>query len=376
MISSVSVFESHQTMVKHYGSEYCEVNNCNGFYLWRHVKNIFLGMVVFSAGLLIPLGFWRRSALTLFVIALGLLSIILLTSIGADWGTARSWINIPFLPSIQPSEIAKIALILYLAIWMDKKEQDIRTWESGFLPFVILMLPLVALIALQPDFGSLLVIVAIAAVMFFVAGGNLFHILSGGLAAIAVALPVVLSHDYIQKRFLVFLHPETGSDGASYQVIQSLITMGSGRLFGVGVGESGQRHGWLPEIQSDTIFAAAGEELGFFRIIFLVGAFALLSIIGYEVAKNARNRFEMLVAAGITAWITFQALLNMLVTLGMFPLTGVTLPFISSGGSSLLSLLFASGVLLQISKFSSGHAHHSARRRIGRTHFPRIRHSL
>ena len=149
------------------------------------------------------------------------------------------------------------------------------------------MLPLVALIALQPDFGSLLVIVAIAAVMFLLLG-NLFHILSGGLAAIAVALPVVLSHDYIQKRFLVFLHPETGSDGASYQVIQSLITMGSGRLFGVGVGESGQRHGWLPEIQSDTILLLLGKSSDF-SYYFLVGAFALLSIIGYEVAKCSKS---------------------------------------------------------------------------------------
>lgn len=376
MITSVSVFESHQLMVKRFGSEYCEVNNCNGFYLWRHVKHLFLGVPIFLTGFLIPVGFWRRVALPLFFVALTLLAAILLTSVGGSWGTAKSWINIPLLPSIQPSEIAKIALVLYLAIWMEKKEQDIRTWESGFLPFLILMLPIVALIALQPDFGSLLVIVSIAAVMFFVAGGNLFHILAGGLTAICISLPVILSHDYIRERFLVFLHPETGTNDASYQVVQSLITVGSGRFFGLGIGESGQRHGWLPEIQSDTIFAAAAEELGFFRIIFLVGAFAMLAVVGYEVAKGARNRFEMLVAAGITAWITFQALLNMSVTLGIFPLTGVTLPFVSYGGSSLLSLFFASGILLQISKFSSGHAHHSARRRIGGTHFSSIRHSF
>lgn len=372
-LTSVSVFESYQLMVKLNGAEYCEVNNCNGFYLWRHLQHALLGIPVFLLGFLIPLRIWRALALPIFVVAMLLLTAVLISHIGGGWGTARSWINISFLPSIQPSEVAKISLIFYLAIWMEKKERAIQTWGSGFVPFVILMLPPVFLLALQPDFGSLLVVMSIAAAMFFVAGGNILHILMGAVAAVAISLPVILSHDYILERFTVFLHPEAGDDDASYQVMQSLITAGSGRLFGFGVGGSGQRHGWLPEVQSDTIFAAMAEELGFLRMILVVGMFIAIAIIGFQVSKNARNRFEMLVAAGVTSWITFQALLNMAVTLGMFPLTGITLPFISYGGSSLLSLLFASGILLQIARFSSPHAHHSSRRRIRRPHLSRAR---
>lgn len=372
-ITSVSVFESYQLMVKRFGEAYCETNNCNGFYLWRHAKHVLIGIPVFLLGMYIPMRIWRILALPLFIFAILLLTALLITSIGGGWGTSRSWINISFLPSVQPSEMAKIGLILYLAIWMEKKERSIQTWGNGFVPFAILMLPLVTLLALQPDFGSVLVVAFIAAAMFFVAGGNILHIFSGGLAAGAISLPVIMSHEYILKRFTVFLHPEAGSSNASYQVMQSLITAGSGRMFGFGIGGSGQRHGWLPEVQSDTIFAAMAEELGFIRIVLVIAIFIAIAIIGLEVSKNARNRFEMLVAAGITSWISFQALLNIAVTLGLFPLTGITLPFISYGGSSLLTLLFVSGLLLQISKFSSGYAHHSSRRRLGRSYLPRAR---
>jgi len=373
MITSVSVFESYQIMVKIHGADYCQNtdNNCNGFYLYRHLRYVFVGMGVFLAGLLTPLFFWKRMAPLIFLGALSLLTILLATSIGGEWGTAKSWINIPFLPSIQPSEITKMALIFYLAIWMDKKERLIQTWSNGFMPFAILMIPPALLIAIQPDFGSLMVIALIAATMFFVAGGNILHIILGGIITLIGALPIILSHDYIKERFLVFLNPGSGDENAYYQVLQSLITAGSGKMFGLGLMESGQRHGFLPEAQSDTIFAIAAEELGFLRMIFLVGAFALIAVFGYQVAKNAGSRFEMLVASGITAWITFQSFINMAVTLGILPLTGITLPFISYGGSSLVSLLFASGVLLHIAKHSSSHASSSHRGRQRRAHIPR-----
>jgi cell division protein FtsW len=379
-------------MVKIHGGEYCKENNCNGFYLWRHLEHIALGIPVFFMGLFIPISFWKRLALPIFLFSLSLLSLLLVGSIGGDWGTAKSWINISFLPSIQPSEMMKIAMIFYLAVWMDRKEKIIQTWGNGFVPFVILMIPPVLLLALQPDFGSLLVIMAIATVMFFTAGGNLGHIFLGSvLAVLVMSAPIFLSNCntpslleenssqergrfcYISDRISGFLSPTDANE--HYQVKQSLITIGSGQLFGVGIGESGQRHGWLPEIQSDTIFAAAAEELGFFRIIFLVGAFACISVFGYQIARNTNNRFEMLVASGITAWITFQTIINMAVVTKLFPVTGITLPFISYGGSSLLSLLLASGVLLHICKFSSQNANYFSSRRFWWTHISRHRRS-
>lgn len=387
IINSVSAPESYDLITKIHGAEYCETNNCNGFYSWRHIQHVILGIPIFILGMVIPLRIWRRVAMPLFIFTLGILFLLLASSLGGEWGTAKSWINIPGLPSVQPSEIMKLAIIFYLAIWMDKKERVVQTWENGFIPFVVLMIPPVVLLALQPDFGSLLVISAIAATMFFVAGGNIGHVLLGGaLAAILVSIPILMADNcdtpelrdnfcYISERVTGFLG-ENEDGRENYQVKQSLIAVGSGGIFGLGLGESVQRYGYLPEIQSDTIFAAAAEELGFIRMIFLVGAFAAIAFLGHQVSKNARNRFEMLISSGITAWITFQALINMAVVLKLFPVTGITLPFISYGGSSLLTLIFAAGILLRIAQFSTGHAHHSARRRVGRAHFTRSRRRL
>jgi cell division protein FtsW len=149
---------------------------------------------------------------------------------------------------------------------------------------------------------------------------------------------------------MAFFSPEIeGMEDQLYHITQSKITVGSGEIWGVGIGESGQRYGWLPEIQSDSIFAAAGEELGFIRMIILVGAFVLIAWRGFHIAEHSNDRFSKLLATGITAWISFQALINMAVTLDLMPLTGITLPFISYGGSSLFSLMFASGILIHIS---------------------------
>ncbi len=369
-------------MERIYDTEYCAQENCNGFYLWRHIEHVIIGLVIFFVGLLTPISFWKRLALPIFGLTLVLLTLLLVSSIGGEWGTSKSWINISFLPSIQPSEIAKLALIFYLGIWMEKKEDKIASWENGFVPFVVLMVPLVFLLALQPDFGSLLVIMAIATTMFFLAGGNFFHLLLGGaFAGIVVFLPVIFANCeegnrgnfcYISERIDAFLG---GSDETTnYQVKQSLIAVGSGELFGVGYNNSGQRNGFLPEAQSDTIFAIIAEEFGFFRILFLIGAFFGIAFFGFETAKSARNRFEMLVAGGITAWFSFQAIINMSVVTKLFPVTGITLPFISYGGSSLLALLFAGGILVSIAQFSSPHhADLFSRGRLGRSYFPRTR---
>lgn len=352
MISSVSVYGSYKLMVRVHGEEYCAPDsgvNCNNFYWRKHVTHVALSIPVFMLALFIPTRFYRKISLGFFVLAFFLLLAIFLEGIGNDYGTASRWINVPFLPSIQPSEIIKIAIVFYLAVWMEKKENEVRTLEYGFLPFVILLTVSIFPLALQPDFGSVLVIGMIAVSMFFVAGANLLHIFGGGIIASLIAWPIVLSHQYIRERFLAYLDLESAALETGFQIKQSLIAVGSGEIWGVGSGSSGQRYGWLPEVQSDTIFAAAAEELGFIRILILVGAFAVIAWRGFLIAERTNDRFSKLVATGITAWIVFQALINICVTLAMLPLTGLTLPFISYGGSSLMTLMFASGVLLHIS---------------------------
>jgi cell division protein FtsW len=351
-MSSVSVYESYKLMTKINGTDFCAPEsgvNCNSFYLNKHILHALLSFAICAVGFIFPTAFFRQISLPLFIASFGLLFVVFSKNFGSDWGTAQSWINVPFLPSIQPSEIMKLAIIFYLALWLEKKESAVQSFEHGFLPFVILLILAIFPLALQPDFGSILVIGAIAVSMFFVAGGNFWQIFGGGILASFVAWPVILSHEYILKRFLSFLNPDAAELGAGFQIKQSLIAVGSGGFWGVGVGNSQQRFGWLPEVQSDTVFAAMAEELGFFRIILILGIFAFISWRGFLVAQKTENRFDKILAAGITAWLAFQTLINIAVTLALFPLTGITLPFISAGGSSLLALMFAAGILLRIS---------------------------
>jgi cell division protein FtsW len=249
--------------------------------------------------------------------------------------------------------------VFYLAVWLQKKESSIATFQEGFIPFVILLCLSTFFVAIQPDLGSFLVFTVIATTMFFVAGGNILHLFLGASVAGLLGLPVILNKDYIRNRFTVFLHvlfhpsDMTYREGIGFQVYQALIAIGSGGLFGVGYGKSIQKFGYLPEVQSDTIFAAMAEELGFLRLLIVLSLYGIFVYRGYRAARNAPDRFGLLVATGITTCIAFQTLLNICVNLSLFPITGLTLPFISYGGSSLLATLAAVGVLLNISMHST-----------------------
>lgn len=367
MISSVSVFESYQitsVMVKKGLRE----TTSNDFYLWKHVSRVFFAIPFWVLSIAIPFTAWRKIALPLFIMSLLLMIVLFLPGIGANYGTATSWISLKGLPSIQPAEFAKLGLILYLATWMEKKEQAVSTMQYGFLPFVILLSSIVFLLALQPDFGSVLVITTIAASMFFVAGGNILHLILGGVMASLLAWPIILSKEYIKNRFLAFLDPELDPLNVGFQIKQALIAIGSGGLFGVGFGHSMQKFGYLPEVQGDTIFSATAEELGFIRIALLILTYAFIAYRGYKIANHAPDRFSMLVATGITSWIVFQAFINIGVNIAILPLTGITLPFISYGGSSLVITLVATGILLNISRYAQSNTHFSYRRGVRRTH--------
>jgi len=349
----------------------------NSFYLWRHFWRAVFATILCIFAIYFPLKYWKRIALPLFVISIFLLFALFLPGVGANYGTSTSWIDLPFLPSVQPAEIIKLTLIFYLAVWMEKRQELVRSFQYGFIPFTILLSVVVILLAMQPDFGSVLVIVVIAAGMFFAAGGNILHIFTGALLAAFMAYPIIMSKEYIRNRFLAFLNPDLDPLNIGFQIKQALIAIGSGGLFGVGFGKSIQKFGYLPEVQGDTIFAAAAEELGFIRILFLVIAYIIIAFRGYRIASHAKDRFSMLIAVGITSWFTFQAIVNMGVNLALLPLTGLTLPFVSYGGSSLIANMLAAGVLLNISRYAESTAHYASRRRVRRTHYsqPRRRYS-
>jgi cell division protein FtsW len=357
MISSVSVFESYQLT-----SRIAEEPS-NAFYLWRSFMHAVTGFVGLSIAMVIPYRLWERLALPLFACVCMLLVAVFIPGISTEYGTARSWIRLgPF--SLQPSEFLKLALIFYLAVWLQKREALISTLREGFVPFASILLLATLPVAIQPDLGSFLVLGAIAVTMFFVAGGNLLHVLLGGSIAAVMGLPLILSKEYVRNRFAAFfsllqspggqLSPENPAcETIAYQICQALIAIGSGGPFGVGYGKSIQKFGYLPEVQADMIFAAMAEELGFLRLLIILGMYGVLIWRGFLIAREAPDRFGFLVATGITTWIAFQTCLNVAVNLALFPLTGLTLPFISYGGSSLLSNLVAIGVLLNISSYST-----------------------
>ena len=366
MIASVSVFESYQITQRLVDQGVREATS-NSFYLWRSFIHVAIGMVALAVMTLVPYRLWQRLSFPLFIVTLLLLVAVFIPGIGTGYGTtASSWLRLgPF--SLQPSEFLKLTMIFYLAVWLQKREQLISTFKDGFIPFATLLSLSTILVALQPDLGSFMVLAAIAGAMFFIAGGNPLHVLAGGAVAGVLGLPFILNKSYIRDRFRAFFTPDdpTFSETIGFQIKQALIAIGSGSAFGVGYGKSIQKFGYLPEVQADTIFAAMAEELGFFRLLIILTMFGIFIMRGYKVAREAPDRFGFLVATGITTWIAFQTVLNVAVNLSLFPLTGITLPFISYGGSSLVSLLAATGVLLNISMHSTAGAA-VARRKRGR----------
>lgn len=353
MIASVSVFESYQ-ITQRLVAQGLQKEISNSFYLLRSFVHVMVGFAAMGVGMVIPYRLWEKLALPLFGITLLLLIAVFMPGISADYGTAHSWLRVgPF--SLQPSEFLKLTLVFYLALWLQKREQLIGTWKDGFVPFALLLMVSTALVALQPDLGSFLVLSSIAVVMFFIAGGNIFHVLLGGSMAAVVGLPIILQKEYVKNRFRAFLTPDDPSisETIGFQIKQALIAIGSGGFFGLGYGKSIQKFGYLPEVQSDTVFAAMAEELGFMRLMIILGMYVVFVYRGYQVAQEAPDRFGFLVAAGITTWVACQTLLNMAVNLALFPLTGITMPFISYGGSSLVSIMLAIGILLNISMYST-----------------------
>ena len=356
MIASVSVFESYQltsTLVARGATS----APSNSFYLLRSFVHLIIGMSALTVTMMIPYHFWERHARLFFFATFLLLIAVLIPGLNSGWGTSSSWLRIGPL-SLQPSELFKLSFIFYLSLWLQKREQLIGTFKEGFVPFATLLVVSTFIIAIEPDLGTFLILSGIGTVIFFIAGGNILHLILGGGLAAVIGLPIILQKEYIQNRFMAFLRPNdpTIAETIGFQIKQALIAIGSGGFFGVGYGRSIQKFGYLPEVQADMIFSAMSEELGFVRLLIVLSMYVILVYRGYRVAQNAPDRFGFLVATGITTWIAVQTFINIAVNLGIFPLTGLTLPFISYGGSSLISLLAGVGVLLNISMHSTEEA--------------------
>ena len=307
------------------------------------------GLILFIVGTLVPYRKWRYLALPALFAALLLLILVFVPGLQVESGGSARWIGLGPI-TVQPSELTKLAFILYLAALLERKGEDIHDFRKSVVPFLVIMAIISGLIILQPDVGTLFTISAIALAMVFAAGFRIRHlalIAGGGVALFAI---LVSTASYRLSRIFVYLHPELDPQGIGYQINQALLAVSTGGLWGLGFGRSRQKYLFLPEPASDSIFAIAAEELGFVRMVIVLLVFGFIAFRGLRVAASAPDAFGRLIGVGITTWIVIQAFVNMASIMGLIPLTGIPLPFISYGGSALATLLLAAGILLNVSR--------------------------
>ena len=320
---------------------------------FKFVKNqgifFLLGVFFMISISKIPFSFFKKHYKTFFLICIVLLIGVLIPGIGSIRNGSRSWFGIGSF-GIQPSEFTKLAFILFTANYLTKNEKNMKHFKTGILPILGLTLFVFFLIMLQPDFGTGMILVMSIMGMLFVGGVPLSFFLKLGALGIVGIVALILAAPYRLTRILSFLNPWKDPLGSGFQIIQSLYAIGPGGLFGYGFLNSRQKHFYLPEPQTDFIFSIISEEFGFMGILIVASLFLLIIYRGFTIARNASELFPKYVAFGITFQIAFQAILNLMVVVGLIPVTGVTLPFLSYGGSSLLITLCGIGILLNISR--------------------------
>ena len=310
--------------------------------LFQQGKSALIGLAGFFILSRIKYTFWEKLATPIFFVALGLLVLVLLESIGLSALGARRWVQIGPV-NFQPAEFVKFAVCLYIA--------KVSSKEKGPLSYFIPLVVIAGLIMLQPDLGTTLVVMVIGLTQIFVSNVSLIY-LGGALVVGTVGTTLlVLFSSYRKERLMSFLQSITDPLGSSYHIKQILLALGSGGIFGVGFGASRQKYLFLPEASTDSIFAVIAEEIGLIGALLIIALFVFFVIKCLQIAKNAPDKFSSVFAVGIAAWIGGQAFLNIGSMVSIVPITGVPLPFISYGGSSLVMILSACGILLNISRY-------------------------
>jgi cell division protein FtsW len=292
---------------------------------------------------------WRRLASPLLLLSLGLLLLVLVPGVGVGANGATRWIGVGSL-TFQPAELAKFALLVWVADLLARRAAYMHNSRATLRPVVVVLAVMATLLMLQPNLGTTIVLAAIALTLCFVAGAPLAPLAGWAALGIGAATTLALSAPYRRSRVLTFLDPWADPMDKGYQNIQALVGVASGGFFGRGLGASRAKWGFLPYAHTDFIFAIIGEELGLVGAAVVVGLFVLLVIIGIRVALHAPDRFGLLLAVGVTAWFGVQAFVNIGAVIGILPITGVPLPFVSAGGSSLLFTMAAGGLLLSVAR--------------------------
>lgn len=339
-LGAIMVFSASPTMALKLGDSY--------YYLKKHILYLLFGFSAMYLGARLDLKALKKWSGLLLGFSVLLLLLVFIPGVGQRISGASRWINLLII-SFQPSELIKFTMVVFLARMLAASGQRIKEFFLGLMPPLLLLGGVCALIIAQPDLGTAIAIAATSFIMIFVAGAELWHLGILGLAGLAGVIALSLSSPYRLRRIMAFLDPWQDPQGVGFHIVQSLLAVGSGGLFGLGLGASRQKFFYLPQQFTDFIFAILCEELGFIGGGGVIALFVLFALRGYRIAMTVPDRFDSLLVTGLVSWLVLQALINLMVVLGLLPTTGIPLPFISYGGTATIINLFSAGVILRVS---------------------------
>lgn len=320
-------------------------------YAWSQLQGVLIGFLVLVVISRVDYHHWRRFAWPLLLAVAFVLLVLLLPfthAIAPERNGARRWLEIGF--RVQPSELAKFVVVVWTAMLAAKKGENIRDLKTGLLPFLVVLVPLVGLVVLEPDLSTGVTLLAIAGTILFVAGAKIGHFLLLGLVTLPLLWQQIVTVQYRVARVIGFLSAGGDLAQANWQIRQSMIGIGAGRVFGVGFGEGMQKLGYLPYAYADFIFSTIGEEWGFVGVTVLLALFAIFVVLGFRIARQAPDPFGMYLATGLTVMMGLAVILHIGVNMSLVPATGISLPFVSFGRSGLVVAFLATGVLLNIAR--------------------------
>jgi cell division protein FtsW len=319
------------------------------YFLKKQVLYAGIGFFLMILMLFLPHRILKRFAYPVLILSILFLVAVLIPGIGHRAGGSTRWLKIESF-SFQPSEFAKLGLIIFLAYFLTKKEEKMRSFSFGFLPTVLFSGLVIALVAKEPDFGGALFLAAMVFLLLFIGGTRVIYIAGAVMVAVPVIYYFLMSSGYRSKRLMSFIRPWEDPTGTSFQIVQSFLSFGSGGLFGLGLGEGRQKLFFLPAPHTDFIFSVIGEELGLVGAMVIILLFFIFTARGIHIGLSLEGRFASYLALGITLMISLQAVINMGVVLGLLPTKGLALPFLSYGGTSLVTNLIGVGILLRLSR--------------------------
>ena len=322
----------------------------SAYFLKRQILGIALGLLALFFATSYPYKNYKRYIPISVIISIILLILVLIPGIGKVVGGSRRWIRLGFL-SFQPSEFVRVVAIFFIADYFDRIGEEIKKFFSGLFPLLMIIGLMSGLILLEPDMGTALSLIIISGIIILIGGANFFHLFMLLVLSVPILAWFIFSEDYRRDRILTFLDPWKEPLGRGFHIIQALIALGSGGIFGLGLGASRQKFFYVPGAHTDFIFSIIGEELGFIGIMFLFILFFVFIIRGIKISLSISDKFGMLLAFGIITKITIDFFINVGVNVKIFPVTGLNLPLVSYGGTSLVFTLFSIGVLLNISRY-------------------------